>query len=237
MSRNVHRACNDFHQTSEAVRRTYLGGTEHDMTRRQIIGRGLAAGLAVYAAQAMPFTRVLEAAAADAAAGPNAPILVSIFLPGGCDLLDTIVPQSQYGQYADLRPSLKLGGDIPTLGGTGLGLNPAFATGTGGGVKGLYDAGKVGFLPGIDYANPDLSRFHSRHFWETGLVTQSAASGWLGRWLDRHRHADNPLQGLSLGGLSPVLRTGGAPVAALNSPSDAKLTFAGTWDVGATKAV
>src|SRR3954468_3695540 len=115
MPRNVHRACNDFHQTSEAVRRTYLGDSETsgDLTRRQIIGRGLAAGLAVYAAQAMPFTRVLEAAAADAAAGPNAPILVSIFLPGGCDLLDTIVPQSQYGQYADLRPSLKLAATSP----------------------------------------------------------------------------------------------------------------------------
>src|SRR5215216_3562238 len=136
MPRNVHRACNDFHQTSESVRRTYLGGSEADMTRRQIIGRGLAAGLAVYAAKAMPFTRVLEAAAADAAAAPNAPILVSVFLPGGCDLLDTLVPQDQYGRYADLRPSLKLGGDLPALGGTGLGINPALTTGTGGGIKG-----------------------------------------------------------------------------------------------------
>src|SRR3954468_15077185 len=114
MPRNVHRACNDFHQTSEAVRRTYLGSeSTSDLTRRQIIGRGLAAGLAVYAAQAMPLSRVLEAASAEAQAAPNAPILVSIFLPGGCDLLDTIVPQSQYGQYADLRPSLKLAATSP----------------------------------------------------------------------------------------------------------------------------
>ena len=129
----------------------------------------------------MPLTRVLEAASAEAQAAPNAPILVSIFLPGGCDLLDTIVPQSQYGQYADLRPSLKLGGDTPRSAAPASGCNPALATGTGGGVKGLFDSGKVGFLPGIDYANPDLSHFHSRHFWETGLVTQNAASGWLGR--------------------------------------------------------
>src|SRR3954447_24983655 len=231
MPRNVHRACNDFHQTSEAVRRTYLGSeSAGDLTRRQIIGRGLAAGLAVYAAQAMPLSRVLEAASAEAQAAPNAPILVSVFLPGGCDLLDTIVPQSQYGQYADLRPSLKLSGDIPALGGTGLGLNSAFATGTGGGVKGLYDAGKVGFLPGIDYANPDLSHFHSRHFWETGLVTQSAASGWLGRYLDRNGSGDNPLQGVSMSNaLSPVLRTGGAPVAAVSSPSSAQFWIPDVW--------
>jgi len=230
MPRNVHRACNDFHQTTEAVRRTYLGDSELDLTRRQIIGRGLAAGLAVYAAKAMPFTNVLEAAAADAAAAPNAPILVSVFLPGGCDLLDTLVPQSQYGTYADLRPSLKMGGDVPGLGGTGLGINPALATGAGGGVKGLWDAGKVGFLPGIDYANPDLSHFHSRHFWETGLVTQSAASGWLGRYLDRNGSGDNPLQGVSMSNaLSPVLRTGGAPVAAISSPNSAQFWIPDVW--------
>jgi uncharacterized protein (DUF1501 family) len=227
--KNAHRACNDFHQTSEAVRRTYLGESDLDMTRRQIIGRGLAAGLAVYAAQAMPFTRVLEIAEAEAQAAPNAPILVSVFLPGGCDLLDTLVPQSQYGRYADLRPSMKLG-DVPELAGTGIGINPALTTGIGGGIKGLWDAGKIGFLPGIDYANPDLSHFHSRHFWETGLVTQSAASGWLGRFLDRNGSGENPLQGVSMSNaLSPVLRTGGAPVAAVSSPSAAQFWIPDVW--------
>src|SRR3712207_8287746 len=232
MPRNVHRACNDFHQTSEAVRRTYLGDeiSGSGVTRRQAIGRGLAAGLAVYAAQAMPLTRVFEAAAADAAAAPDAPILVSVFLPGGCDLLDTLVPQDQYGRYADLRPSLKVG-DVPPLGGgTALGINPALATGTGGGVKGLWDAGKIGFLPGIDYANPDMSHFHSRHFWETGLVTKNAASGWLGRFLDRNGGRDNPLQGVSMSNaLSPVLRTGGAPVAAVSSPDSAQFWMPQVW--------
>ena len=228
MARNVHRACNDFHQTTESVRRTYLA--ESDLTRRQVVGRGLAGGLAVYAAQAMPLTRVFEAAEADAAAAPNAPILVSVFLPGGCDLLDTLVPRDQYGRYADLRPSLKLGGDLPGLGGTGLSINPALATGLGGGVKGLWDAGKIGFLPGIDYANPDMSHFHSRHFWETGLVTKNAASGWLGRFLDRNGGGDNPLQGVSMSNaLSPVLRTGGAPVAAVSSPNSAQFWIPDVW--------
>ena len=229
MSRNVHRACNDFHQTSEAVRRTYLGGTDLDLTRRQVIGRGLATGLAVYAAQAMPFNRVLEVAAAEAQAAPNAPILVSVFLPGGCDLLDALPPIGAYGQYADLRGEMKLEAP-PALGATGLGIHPSLAEGTGGGVKGLFEAGKIGFLPGIDYANPDLSHFHSRHFWETGLVTERAAPGWLGRWLDHHGSRDNPLQGLTLSStLSPVLATGSAPGAALESPNDVGLDI---WGVG-----
>jgi uncharacterized protein (DUF1501 family) len=99
-----------------------------------------------------------------------------------------------------------------------------------GGVKGLFDAGKVGFLPGIDYANPDLSHFHSRHFWETGLITPNVAPGWLGRWLDRHGSGDNPFQGLSLAyGLSPVMRTARAPVAAVSSPDDAEMWIRGLW--------
>ena len=224
---NPHRACNDFHQTSEAIRRTYLG--ESGLTRRSLIGSGLAAGLAVYAARAMPFASVLDAAADAHAQAPNAPILVSVFLPGGTDLLDTLVPRGQFGRYADLRPSLKIG-DAAPLSGTDLALHPALATGLGGGVKGLFDAGKIGFLPGIDYSNPDLSHFHSRHFWETGLVTQSAASGWLGRYLDRNGSGDNPLQGVSMSNaLSPVLRTGGAPVAAVSSANNAQFWLPHVW--------
>ena len=98
----------------------------------------------------------------------------------------------------------------------------------------MFEANKIGFLPGIDYANPDLSHFNSRNFWETGIVSPLAGPGWLGRWLDVAGTPDNPLQGLTLGGgLSPTLRTAGAPVASLNSPRDARLNFAGTYGVGA----
>ena len=48
----------------------------------------------------------------------------------------------------------------------------------------MFDRGQIGFLPGIDYANPDLSHFDSRTFWETGMVARSSVPGWLGRWLD-----------------------------------------------------
>jgi uncharacterized protein (DUF1501 family) len=145
-------------------------------------------------------------------------VLVSVFLPGGVDLLDTLVPLHDYGRYAELHPKLKVKG-VP-LAGTPVGVNPSLVRGVGGGIKGLFERGKVGFLPGIDYSNPDLSHFHSRHFWETGLITEAVAPGWLGRWLDRAGNSDNPLQGVSMDyGLSPVMRSGRAPVAAVASPS------------------
>jgi uncharacterized protein (DUF1501 family) len=221
-----HRACDDFHRTSEAVRRDYLGGPP--LTRRQALGWSVGGMLALYTAKATPIERVLEAAAAEAAAAPDAPVLVSVFLPGGVDLLDTLVPLHDYGRYADLHPKLKVEG-LP-LASTPFGVHPSLAEGLGGGIKGLYERGKVGFLPGIDYANPDLSHFHSRHFWETGLITDRAAPGWLGRWLDRSGGRDNPLQGLTMGyGLSPVMRSGRAPVAAVASPGNAGFWIRDVW--------
>jgi uncharacterized protein (DUF1501 family) len=202
-----------------------------------VLVRGLGAGLSVYAARAMPLTRMLEAAHAQGAAAPDARVLVAVFLPGGCDLLSTIVPVNDYGRYADLRGALKID-NPPALGATGLGLHPALSEGANGGVHGLSDAGKVGWLPGIDYANPDLSHFHSRHFWETGLITQADAPGWLGRWLDRHGSPDNPLQGLSLdSNLSPVMRSARAPVAALTSPRDAQLGIRDVWGTASDLAL
>src|SRR2546423_6128893 len=145
MSR-AHRACDDFRQTTAATRSRYVGAP---LTRRQIVGAGLGASLAIYASRAMPFLRVLEAAKAEAAAAPDAPILVSVFLPGGCDLLSSFVPLHQYGRYADLRKDIKVDAP-PELAGSGLGAHPALKRGLGGGVAGLFSAGKVGLLPGID---------------------------------------------------------------------------------------
>jgi uncharacterized protein (DUF1501 family) len=226
MPRSIHKGCDDFRQTSAGARERWLGG---GMTRRQALMGALGGGLTIWANQAMPFGRIFEAAQASAADAPAARVLVSVFLPGGCDLLDTLPPIGAYGQYADLRNGMKLEAP-PALGATGLGIHPSLAEGLNGGVKGLFEAGKIGFMPGIDYANPDLSHFHSRHFWETGLVTERAAPGWLGRWLDHHGSRDNPLQGLSLSStLSPVLATASAPVAALESPNDVGLDI---WGIG-----
>ena len=223
---NAHRACDDFHATRDATRRSFL---DTGITRRQILARGIGAGLAVYASRAMTIADVFGAAEASAAAAPDAPVLVSVFLPGGCDLLDSFVPLGQYGRYADLRPRLKQE-DPAKLGSTDLGVHPSLELGTNGGIKGLFEQGKIGLLPGIDYANPDLSHFHSRHFWESGLITQSAATGWLGRLLDRTGSPDNPLQGISLSStLSPLLRSAGAPVAAVDSANGAQFWLPSVW--------
>jgi uncharacterized protein (DUF1501 family) len=219
--------CDDFRATPESTRRRFVEGSQ--LTRRQVIGWGVGAGLSLYAARAMPITRALEAAAADAAAAPDAPVLVAVFLPGGLDLLDSLVPLNDYGAYADLHRNI-LVDKPPLLRGSALGIHPSLAQGVGGGIKGLYDAGKLGFLPGIDYPNPNLSHFHSRHFWETGLIVDGDSPGWLGRWLDANGNRDNPLQGMSLAyDLSPAMRSRSAPVASASSPDNAGFYIQGTY--------
>jgi uncharacterized protein (DUF1501 family) len=234
MPSSSHRACDDFRQTSAARRAHFL---DAPLTRRRLIGAGFGAGLAVYAAKAMPMVRMLEAAEAEAAVAPNAPVLVSVFLPGGVDLLDTLVPLGQFGAYADVRKGTRVQNATP-LGSTGLGMHPSLGLGANGGIQGLFDAGKIGLLPGIDYANPDLSHFHSRHFWETGLVSPDPANGWLGRWLDKRGASENPFQGLTMGStLSPAIRTASTPVAAVSSPDDAQFWIRDTWGQAYDKGV
>lgn len=223
---NKLKACEDFHRTVASAAHREIG-----VTRRHFLRLGATAGLSLYAAQALPLGRVFESAEEAAAQAPAAPILITVFLPGGLDLLDSLVPLDQYGAYRDARgPFAQSDVTTPKLKGTPLGIHPSLTAGDGDGVKGLFERGKIGFLPGIDYVDPDLSHFHSRHFWETGLITASATTGWLGRWLDVNGGRDNPFQGMTSGyNLSPVLRSAGAPVCSVDGVRSSQLAMT---DVG-----
>src|SRR5881628_2174743 len=124
----AHAACQDFHRASEAARRDVL-------TRRQILKWGIGAGVTVYASSLLPTQHLLDAASAEAAAAPDAPVLVSVFLPGGLDLLDTLLPLNQDGPLHDLRGAVTPA--EPALLGNGLALHPALTKGPNNGIKGL----------------------------------------------------------------------------------------------------
>ena len=63
------------------------------MSRRHFLGWGAAGGLTLYTAGAMPLQHWMEGAEeAAAAGGAKQRILVNVFLPGGLDLLDSVMP-------------------------------------------------------------------------------------------------------------------------------------------------
>lgn len=156
----------------------------------------------------------------------GSPILISIFLAGGIDALSVLAPTEDL-TYRKLRPTLALapGSGTPLAEDPRLSWSPAA-----GGFAGLHAAGKLTVLPGIGYADPDMSHFTSRHYWEVGETSTTTTTGWLGRYLDQVGSRSNPLQGLSMdSAMNPTLATAVNPVAAIDRPENFSLWMQGVW--------
>jgi len=165
-------------------------------------------------------------AAAAETQGAGSPILVSIFLAGGIDALSVLSP-TEDPTYRKLRPTLAV---VPGSG-TPFAEDPRLSwSSAAGGFAGLHAAGKLTVLPGIGYADPDMSHFTSRHYWEVGETSTTTTTGWLGRYLDQVGSRSNPLQGLSMdSAMNPTLATAVNPVAAIDRPENFSLWMQGVW--------
>ncbi len=203
-----------------------LAADARGITRRKaLVGAG---GLAVACSVLPKFGArgLFEAATAEAAADPNHRILVSIYLDGGNDGLNTFIPLGD-PLYRTYRKRIGISeADALPVTGTPFGWHPAL-----GGLQRLYDQGKVAVLPAVDYANPDLSHFNSQIFWRTGVAhATSDPTGWLGRTMDLIGNTENPLQAISMGwGLDPMLLSRKAPVATVFNPADFGFSIPDVW--------
>ncbi|MEA2387530.1 MAG: hypothetical protein QOG41_303 [Thermoleophilaceae bacterium] len=193
------------------------------LSRRSFLVRGAGLALAVYGAGRLG---AFQEGVASAAGAPGR-VLVSIFLPGGCDSMSVLAPVGD-PKYATLRPTLAL----PSTAGTAFSEDDRLRwSPSATGLSTLHGEGKVTVLPAIGYDHPDQSHFTSRHFWEVGALDAGARYGWLGRYLDAAGTDDNPLQGLSLDGdLSPALAPARVPVAAVSNPEDFDFWMPGVDD-------
>ncbi len=171
----------------------------NQLKRRDFLRAGLvfgagAAGLAAgYAAVPDAFARAVYAAKKNGAANDN--VLVMIQLAGGNDGLRTLVPLTD-PKLHDLRPKLAgpmVSQALPLT--TDYGLNHNL-----GGIKGLWDKGKVAIVQGVGYPNPTFSHFESIRIWETGDPTRRQVDGWLGRTLAKAYDSNgHPLTGCACG--------------------------------------
>ncbi|KQS30685.1 DUF1501 domain-containing protein [Dyadobacter sp. Leaf189] len=112
----------------------------------------------------------------------NDRILVIIYLAGGNDGLNTVIPLEYYSEYYNLRSNLaipeskvlRLDGNPET------GLHPAMT-----GLQQMYNEGKLAIVHSVSYPNPDLSHYRSTDIWMTGVdASKYVSSGWAGRYLD-----------------------------------------------------
>jgi uncharacterized protein (DUF1501 family) len=179
-------------------------------TRREVLAAG-AASVAGLSIQATLARRALAAPASEIAVKPA---LVVLFLRGGNDALNTLVPYSD-GHYYDMRPNIavpppdKENGCID-LDGT-FGLNPGLA-----GLKKLWDE-KI-LLPVVNCGVPSFSRSHfqMQDMMEQGRLRNSVVrSGWVNRWLQATASGDAGFRALALQSRLPRSMRGDFPALAV----------------------
>ncbi len=110
-------------------------------------------------------------------------VLVIVQLIGGNDGLNTVIPLDQYDTLSMARPQVLIPeGAVLQLNGLNgaTGLHPVM-----GGMRDLWDDGKLAIVQGVSYPQPNFSHFRATDIWETGADSdQILSSGWTGRYLN-----------------------------------------------------
>ncbi len=144
--------------------------------------------------------------------GPTDRIVVSLFLFGGNDGLNTLIP-AEDSRYRGIRGPLAVGVGPANAVGDGLYLHPALSR-----LKLRYDAGQVALIRGIGEPSKDHSHFSSAAGWMSGRPGMANPTGWLGRWIDSAGMGE--LSAVSIGwGEVPLLLKGSNSSAVSLPPS------------------
>ena len=115
-------------------------------------------------------------------------VLVMIFLEGGNDGLNTVVPLDRMSELNALRPRVVLKeNDLNPLRGSDVGLHPKLVD-----LKDLYNEGRLQVIQNVGYPNQNFSHFRSTDIWMSGSDADEVVnSGWMGRKLQLD-HPDFP---------------------------------------------
>lgn len=109
--------------------------------------------------------------------------LVVVYLGGGNDALNTLIPyQDQH--YYSRRPTIAVpAGQVLQVGtdaaGRALGLHPRL-----GGLLNVFNEGRLAIVQRAGYQNSSRSHFEATDIFGTANPQSSSGSGWLGRYLD-----------------------------------------------------
>ena len=187
-------------------------------TRRQLLTNS---ALGVGLSSLMPITNrvphfVLNSAEAASKGGKSKGenVFVVVQLSGGNDGLNTVIPY-EHDVYHRSRGTLAINKQQVLKLNDEVGLHPSM-----GGMKALYESGRMCVIQGVGYPNPNRSHFESMDIWhsaETGLAAgrTSRTTGWLGRYLDAMEGKDD-VGAIHIGGGVQPLALQGDQVRALS---------------------
>ena len=111
----------------------------------------------------------------------NDHVLVIIFLNGGNDGLNSVVPLNQLSILNQLRPHVALpDSSLLPLNGTDLAFHPSMS-----GMRNLYHDGKLKVVRAVGYQDQNFSHFRSTDIWMSGSDSREVLnSGWMGRYIN-----------------------------------------------------
>jgi uncharacterized protein (DUF1501 family) len=170
------------------------------LTRRGLLGRGLAAGAA--GALAGLVGEGLSTRLAFAAGAYTGDTLVVLSLRGGFDGLSAIAPIGDPDYYKN-RPVIALPKSQAIGGDAMFGLHPALAP-----LLPMWKNGTLGAVHAVGQPNPTRSHFAAMEEMERAAAGTSVRSGWLDRMLGL-TGATGPLAGVSVGNAMPARLFGG----------------------------
>ena len=109
--------------------------------------------------------------------------LVVVYLGGGNDALNTLIPYRDNSYYSR-RPTIAIpAGQVLQVGadaaGNALGLHPRL-----GGLHNAFNEGRLALVQRAGYQNSSRSHFEATDIFGTANPQSSTGSGWLGRYLD-----------------------------------------------------
>ena len=146
------------------------------VTRRDFIRGGVAAFTVSFAAPSF----LGDIARAQ---GARSRSLVVLYLSGGNDALNTVVPYLDPFYYSR-RPAISVpAGSVLQIGtdagGRALGLHPRL-----GGLREIFNEGRLAIIQRTGYQNSSRSHFQGLDIWGTADPANTASMGWLGRYLE-----------------------------------------------------
>jgi uncharacterized protein (DUF1501 family) len=146
------------------------------VSRREFIRNGVAAFTVSFAAPEF----LSDIARAQGARARN---LVVVYLAGGNDSLNTVIPFTD-PFYFSRRPGISIPGpQVLQIGsdsaGRALGLHPRL-----GGLRTIYNEGRLAIIQRTGYQNSSRSHFQGSDIWNTADPQSPSSMGWLGRYLE-----------------------------------------------------
>ena len=154
------------------------------MNRRKFLHHSLKMGMAPIALSGLPLKGITASMMPANTCDINDRSVVIVYLNGGNDIFNTMVPLNHYDTYVNKRPFIHLNqNQLLTLDNTlgndqQLGLHPNLTA-----FKSLYDSGKVSIIQGVGYPIPNRSHFASLDIMLRGVGdTTEDTEGWIGRY-------------------------------------------------------